>query len=162
MPGPKQHNVRPARPNEPLISRLEAPAETLECPSTEGYITAKKVKTRTIEGIIEDTEYSWTKRGLERWLAACPRKVVYIKSDPVNDGADPAKMRPHPVFIDGYRFDVPKDDTIEVPLPIAEIIEQSQQQFRTSQAVGIDLYKIEDLTVEYGGQEFPSLGAVAG
>lgn len=162
MPGPKQQSVRMARPNEPLISDMEAPAEELECPSTEGYVTAKKVKTKTIEGIVEDTEYSWTKRGLERWLAACPKKLVFIKTDDLNDGVDVNKMRKHPVYIDGYRFEVSKGKPVWVPKPIGDIIEQSQQPFRTSQAVGIDLYKIDDLSVEYGGQEFPALGAVAG
>jgi hypothetical protein len=159
MPGPKRQGVRPAQPNEPLISVLDTETEDLECPSTEGYVTAKKVKTKTIEGIVEDTEYAWTKRGLERWLKDCPKKLVFIKTDDLNDGTDITKMAPHPVSIDGYRFEVSKGVPVWVPKPIADIIEQSQQPFRTSQAVGIDLYKIEDTTLAYGGQEFPALGA---
>ena len=140
---------------------LEASSDDLACPSTEGYVTVKKVKVKTIEGISEDTEYSWTKKGLERWLAACPKVLVFIKTDDLNDGQDVAKMRPHPVYIDGYRFDVKKGVAVWVPKPVAEIIENMQTPFRTADAQGIDRYKIDDPTAAYGGLEYPSATTAA-
>lgn len=160
MPGIK-NNTRAPRPDESLMEYVEASSDDLECPSTEGYVTTKKVKTRTVEGIVEDTEYTWSKAGLRRWLEACPKVLVFIKTEDLNDGVDVKKMRPTPVYIDGYRFDVRKGVPVWVPKPIADIIENMQTPFRTADSQGLDRYLINPDNPNDRGLEYPAAAAAA-
>lgn len=158
MPGPKKL-VTQSLPGDNLsiVSDVDVSSEGLECPSTEGYITKRTVKTRTPDGVIEDTEFVWTRKGLEGWLKACPKVPVYIQLDEANDGDDPSKVPPLYVIYDGIRIPVKKGRQQLVALPIAEIIENMQTKYRTAQSQGIDLYTINPHDPSDRGYEVPSL-----
>lgn len=160
MPGPKKVQ-RDAIPGDGLsiVSDVEVSSEGLECPSTEGYVTARKVRTKTPDGVVEDIDYVWTKAGLSKWLADCPKVLVHIPLDPINDGKDAAKARPLLVYIDGFPIPVKKGRGQMVALPVAEIIQNMQTEYRTAQSQGIDLYTINPEDPADRGYEVPSLAA---
>lgn len=161
MPGPKKIATQSLPgDNVSIVSDVDVSAEGLECPSTDGYITVRTVKTRTPEGVIEDVEKVWTRRGLEAWLKACPKVPVFIQLEGANDGDDPEKARPLYVIYDGIRIPVKKGRSVMVALPIAEIIANMQTKYRTAQSRGIDLYTINPHDPSDRGYEIPSLAAV--
>jgi hypothetical protein len=87
----------------------------------------------------------WTKRGLERWFRACPRVSVTIPHDRGADPSDPESNRPLVVIYDGHPFEpIPRGEPYDVPAPIAEIIQQSQQPHPTAQSANIDPFTITD------------------
>lgn len=161
MPGPKKIATQ-SLPADGLsiVEDVTVSAEGLECPSTDGHVSVRKVRTRTADGIVEDEERYWTKAGLQRWLAACPKVAVNIPLDPINDGDEPAKASPHSVIYDGIRIPIPKGRSVMVALPVAEIIANMQTKYRTAQSQGIDLYTINPHDPSDRGYEIPSLAAV--
>lgn len=160
MPGPKRLN-RESLPadGDSIISDVDLSMDGLELPSTEGYVTVRKVRTRTADGIVEDEEKVWTRKGLTAWFKVCPRVQVTIPLDPGNDPKDAAKAQPHLVIIDGIKIPVKKGRPQLVPLPVAQIIEQMQTEYRTAQSQGIDLYTISRDDPNDRGYEVPSMAA---
>lgn len=160
MPGPKRLQ-RNAIPGDGLsiVSDIDVSDDGLECPSTEGYVTARNVRTKTPDGVVEDIDYVWTRAGLSKWLAACPKVQVFIPLDPANDGKDASKARPQMVFIDGFPIPVKKGRAQLVALPVAEIIQNMQNEYRTAQSQGIDLYTINPEDPGDRGYEVPTLAA---
>lgn len=140
-----------------IVEDVDVSSEGLECPSTDGYITRRVVKTRTPDGVIEDEERVWTKKGLEGWLKACPKVPVFVQVDEVNEGDDLSKVPPLYVIYDGIRIPVRKGRPQLVALPIAEIIQNMQTKYRTAQSQGIDLYTINPHDPNDRGYEVPSL-----
>lgn len=158
MPGPKRHQIA-AMPadGESIVNVVEVAKTDLEMPSTEGYVSVRTVRTKAPDGVIEEVESYWTKAGLSRWLARCPKVMVKIDLDHVSGETNPATARPWPVFIDGFRIDVPKGVNVMVPLPVAQIVENMQTEYRTSQSQGIDLYRIDPNDPNDYGLEIPAL-----
>lgn len=146
MPGPKKAagaaGLAPAG-GAGLIQRVnETGPDASALPSTEPYLSKKQVRMRGPDGYYEETEFSWTKRGLSRWLAACPKVMVNVPRDPTTDPDDLNKPALMPIYYDGYLFEVPKGESVMVPQPIAEIIANTQTKYRTAQAQGVRLFEI--------------------
>ena len=158
MPGPK-HRMPPTAGDGLSIVTAVEPADdsSLEVPSTQGYVSSREVRTKTPDGVIVETEHYWTKRGLARWLAACPKVLVKVDLDQISGERDPARARPLPVYIDGFRIDVPKGTPQMVALPVAQIIWNMEAEFRTAQSRGIDLYRINPNDPTDHGLEIPAL-----
>ena len=73
----------------------------------------------------------WSKRHLAQFLARQPRTVVFIpKENWEPKGEDTFQF----VSLQGHGFSVIKGRPVSVPIQIATIIEQSQQDFPTSQS----------------------------
>lgn len=146
MPGPKKATAAAGATSgggTALIERVnETGPDASALPSTEPYRSKKQVRMRGPDGYYEETEYSWTKRGLTRWLAACPKVMVNVPRDPTNDPDDLNKPANLPIYYDGYLFEVPKGESVMVPQPIAEIIANTQKKYRTAQAQGVRLFEI--------------------
>ena len=160
MPGPKRHSIASAAGDgESIVNVVEVVKGDLELPSTEGYVSSREVRTKTPDGVIVETEHYWTKKGLTRWLAACPKTMVKIDLDQISGEKNPKTARPWPVTIDGFRIDVPKGVAVMVPVPIAQIIENMQAEYRTAQSQGIDLYRIDPNDPTDYGLEIPALAA---
>lgn len=169
MPGPKNrggvsaHTISQiAGDGESIVTAVEVVGEDLEIPSTEGYVTKTMHRERTPDGIREEPEYRWTKPGLSRWLSVCPKVAVNIPLDRDLGETDPKTARPHPVYYDGFRIDIPKGRTVMVAKPIADVIANMQTEYRTAQSLGIDLYRINSDNPNDHGYEVPALSAVAG
>lgn len=158
MPGPKRSQVASMPTDgEAIVNVIEIEETDLEVPSTEGYVSTREVKTKTPDGLVTETEYYWTKKQLARWLAACPKISIQVELDQISGETNPATARPWPVYIDGYRIDVPKGVSVRVPLPIAQILWNMQTEYRTSQSKGIDLYRIDPNNPNDYGLEIPAL-----
>lgn len=147
MPGPKRGAgaAAPARYTTPgIVEVLDDAAEPAELPDPRPYQTVSYFETTGPGGqTVRHEQWNWNRRSLAKWLAACPKATVFIPLDPNNDGEDPAKARPYTVRIDGIPIDVPKGRPVQVARPIAEIIEQAQQKYRTAQSQGLDTYAIK-------------------
>lgn len=167
MPGPKRqggasaHTISQiAGDGESIVTAVEVMAEDLVIPSTEGYVSTRMHRQRTADGIVEEPEWYWTKRGLSKWLSVCPKVAVRLDIDRDLGETNPATARPHPVYYDGFRIDVPKGRTVMVAKPIADVIANMQTEYRTAQSQGIDLYRIDPDDPNDHGYEIPALGAV--
>lgn len=138
MPGIKN---RPT-PANALIKRVAAPSQG-EIPDNAPYLSERMEQDRDLDGkrIMVPVKH-WTKKKLEQWLAACPTELVHIQLDPSQVNEDPDRVPPFPVIYDGFPFDIPRGQSVEVPAPIAQIVKQSQRKYVTSQAAGIDLFRI--------------------
>jgi hypothetical protein len=155
MPGPKKPNIAPvAGDGLSIVTAVEVPAEsTLELPSVDGYRSERKRKVRTADGPEVETEYYWTKKNLSAWLAKCPKVSVHLNIDKDYGETNARNARPHKVYIDGHRIEVPKGRPVLVALPVALILQQMEEEYRTAQIQGIDLYLIDTNDAEYGGYE---------
>lgn len=162
MPGIKHKVKAVPGDNETIVTAVELAEVDLELPPVDPYITETTEDILTPRGLVERKVRVWSKRGLSKWLAACPKVPVFVPLDADYGEVDPKKARPHPVYYDGFRIDVPKGRNVMVAKPIADIIEQSQQPYRTAQSQGIDLYKIDPDNPNDRGMEIPSAAAVAG
>lgn len=162
MPGIKHKVSSVPSDGETIISAVELVESDVELPPVEPYVTISTEDVLTPRGLVAHEVRRWSKRGLTRWLAACPKVPVYVPLEADLGEVDPKKARPLPVYYDGYRIDVPKGRNVMVAKPIADIIEQSQQPFRTAQAQGIDLYRIDPDNPNDRGLEIPSMAGVAG
>lgn len=136
----------------PLIQRVgrSGPAEL---PDPAPYQQEVSYEMRGPDGRVKQTTREWRLKGLRAWLAACPTDVVTVPRDPGIAETDQAWKQPLPVFIDGYRFDVPKGEPYEVPAPIAEIIRQGQRRYRTAQAAGLELKSLLITAANPNGKE---------
>jgi hypothetical protein len=164
MPGikqvPRPHSVDPIKGDgNSIVTAVELVEGDLEIPSTEGYVSSRKRTTRTEDGAIDVVEWYWTKAKLSQWLSICPKVPVNIPLDRDLGETNPATARPHPVYYDGFRIDVPKGRTVMVAKPIADIIENMQTEYRTAQSLGIDLYRINPDDPSDHGYEIPALAA---
>lgn len=159
MPGPKRLATPSLAADASLsiVSDVDLSTEGLACPPVDPYITVRKVRTKTPDGIVEDEERTWTRKGLAAWLAACPKVQVTIPLDPINDPKDVSKAQPHYVIWDGIRIPIKKGRPQLVPLPIADVIANMQAQYRTAQSQGIDLYTINPDDPSDRGYEIPAL-----
>lgn len=139
MPGLKDRAKATANP---LIRRVAAPTQA-EIPDNAPFLTERLEAERDLDGkrIMVPVKH-WTRKKLEQWLSACPTELVHIQLDPSQVNEDPARVPPFPVIYDGFPFDIPRGQPVEVPAPIAQIVKQSQQKHVTSQAAGIDLFRI--------------------
>lgn len=162
MPGIK-HKVRPVDGDgETIVSAVELAEADVALPDPEPYVTVTTEDVLTARGLVAKEIRRWTKAGLSRWLAKCPKVPVYVPLDRELGEVDAAKARPLPVYYDGYRIDVPKGRNVMVAKPIAEIVENMQTEYRTAQAQGIDLFRIDPENPNDRGLEIPSMAAVAG
>lgn len=163
MPGPlKQPTPDGARPvNVASLIKRAGPTVAAEVPDPTPYQSRRVMKIKSDGNTLEVPDTYWTKNKLMQWLAACPRVMVSVPLDPSNDPGDPQQARPHQVIYDGYRFDIPKGEPVEVPSPIAEIVQQGQQKFRTAQSRGLDMLTItpqnpNGMYVDFGDGPSPS------
>lgn len=150
MPGPvKQPTLDGATPkvtpvNAASLIRRAGATAVAEIPDPAPYQAVKKIRLKGADGStleIDDTRWA-SKAKLMQWLSICPAVMVSIPLDPSNDPEDTTKTQNHYVGYDGYPFYIPKGEPVEVPAPIAEIVRQSQQKYRTAQARGLDLLTI--------------------
>lgn len=164
MPGPIRGTgaSRSAAAENAIISAVEIPDAYEDLPSTEGYVSMRKYRQRTADGMVEEPEYYWTKTKLDAYLKTCPKVPLFIPLDRERGQTNAKDAPPHPVFIDGIRINVPVGINVLVALPIARIIENMQAEYRTAQSQGLDLYTINPDNPDDRGYEIPALGAVAG
>ena len=148
MPGPvKQPTLDGAAPrvtpvNAASLIRRAGAMATAEIPDPAPYQSHRTMRIKSDGNMLEVDDTYWTKVKLMQWLSACPAVMVSIPFDPSNDPEDLSATRAWPVIYDGYPFYIPKGEPVEVPAPIAEIVKQSQQKYRTAQARGLDLLTI--------------------
>jgi hypothetical protein len=169
MPGIKRggsaaaHAIAPVKGDgESIITAVEIADEDIELPSTEGYVSTRKHRTKTPDGVVDEPEWYWTKKGLSAWLSVCPKVAVRVDIDREIGETNPQTARPLSVYYDGFRIDVPKGRTVMVAKPIADVIANMQTEFRTAQSRGIDLYLINPDDPTDHGYEIPALAAVSG
>ena len=78
----------------------------------------------------------WTKRRAKAFLASCPKRAIIIER--TNDDIQYETREGHPAYQyvgwNGWSYPVPKGQSVEVPEPIAQILDQSRALFRTAQA----------------------------
>ena len=155
MPGPKKPLIAPTSGDGvSIVTAVEVPNEaTLELPDVDPYRSKRTRRSKAMGETVEEVEYYWTKKGLSQWLSLCPKVAVHLSIDRDYGETTPANARPHKVYIDGFRIDVPKGRTVMVALPIAQALQQMQEEYRTAQSQGIDLYVIDTENAEYGGYE---------
>lgn len=171
MPGPIKPAPAPAvAPNAsarsgPLIRRLSEAAEPTELPDATPYQSRRPFSQKVHGETLTIDEVYWTRRGLSRWLAVCPKVTVTVRPDRSFDPETDGTPRPLLVIYDGFRFDVPVGEPVEIPLPIAEIVRWSQRRHRTSQAAGLDQLAISEsnpdgmyIDFEGGGQRSAAAG----
>ena len=154
MPGPKRQPYSGGTPG--IVEVLDEAPESVELPDPRPYQTRTEFQVETTGGVKTYEQWNWNKRNLAKWLSACPKATIFIPLDPNNDGDDVMKARPAVVRIDGIPIEIPKGRSVRVARPIAEIIQQSQQKFRTAQSKGLDTYTIkadDDL-----GRYLPQMG----
>lgn len=141
MPGVKQRPT--STTGSSLIRRVDEAAAPAVLPDPTPFQSHREIPGRAADGTrTVDIDTYWTKRKLEQWLRACPSQTVFIQPDPSEAAEDLSRIKPLLVYYDGFPFPIPKGQGVEVPLPIAEIVKQSQQKHRTAQSAGIDLYTI--------------------
>lgn len=158
MPGPKIKHATVAGDGLSVVSAVDVVPESNELPSMDGYITVVNKKTRLPDGTVrDDVERTWQRRPLMKWLSLCPKAQVHIRSEGAGDPTGKRKPRPYPVYYDGIRIDIPVGTPQMVALPIAEIVWQSQQEYRTAQVRGVELYLIDPEAPDDHGLEVPGM-----
>ena len=78
----------------------------------------------------------WSKRRAREFLASCPKRAVMIErtGDDLKQEQETGKPVHQFVMWNGWSYLVPKGRVVEVPEPIAAILDQSRELFRTAQA----------------------------
>jgi len=78
----------------------------------------------------------WSATKARRFLESCPKEWITVERSDDDRKFETETGRPtyQVVIWNGWRVMVPKGKSVEVPAPIAEILEQSAQIFRTDQA----------------------------
>lgn len=78
----------------------------------------------------------WGKRRAKAFLASCPTRHVTIErtNDDIAYETKTGKPAYQYVGWNGWAYPVPKGRNVEVPEPIAQILDQSRELFRTAQA----------------------------
>jgi hypothetical protein len=78
----------------------------------------------------------WSKRRAKAYLESCPRRPVVIErtNDDVKYETEQGQPAYQYVGWNGWAYPVPKGRSVDVPEPIAQILEQSRELFRTTQA----------------------------
>lgn len=142
MPGPKKQYPIGTPAQGGLMRPLNDGTAPAECPDPAPYQRKRSETFPSLNGPVVVETNVWTIAGLRKWLAACPTDVVTIQPTPGTDPDDETQMRPHQVVYDGYFFWIPKGVPYVVPVPIAEIVKQSQQRHRTAQSRGVDLMSL--------------------
>jgi hypothetical protein len=78
----------------------------------------------------------WSKRRAREFMAAQPKRAVMIErtADDLKQEQETGKPVHQFVMWNGWSYLVPKGRVVEVPEPIAAILDQSRELFRTTQA----------------------------
>ena len=78
----------------------------------------------------------WSAARARRFLESCPKRWITVErsDDDRKFETETGKPTYQVVIWNGWRLMVPKGKSVEVPAPIADILEQAGQIFRTDQA----------------------------
>lgn len=135
----------------------DGPAPEPELPS---LITPKRVQPgldlTAPENAPDAPDGEWTRAHMIQFLARQPRVPVYIPKEPWESKHNDCFLT---IGYNGIFFTIIKGRSELVPAPIAEIVEQSQEEFPTSQskAISRQITDIRDLPPGPNGMAGPEI-----
>lgn len=90
----------------------------------------------TTDGQLTPGRSKWSKRRATAFLASCPKRTVMIErtNDDIKVETDTGKPVGQPVIWNGWMVTIPKGRPVPVPEPIAAILDNQREIFRTAQA----------------------------
>ena len=90
----------------------------------------------------------WTRATMKRFLDAQPKRAVAISRD--HNDKQGVKAY-HDVWYQGFRWPIEKGKSVLVPEPIAQIVEQMDREYRTTQARNQAAF-LNDITTADGAE----------
>lgn len=133
---PKSPNVDDYMPDEPAVDPLQAGMASGAAPADPDSLVERmgpQAMPPPPEGIgVPGRGSKWTRLEATRYLASCPKVPINV---PLSDSerSNPGHYVQLVVW-NGWAITVPKGESVRVPAPIAEILEQAGQAKRTLQA----------------------------
>jgi hypothetical protein len=89
-----------------------------------------------VPGPVLDGGSKWSKRAAKAFLESCPKRWVTIERTSDDIAFETKQGSPAHQYVgwNGWAWPVPKGVPVEVPEPIALILDQARELFRTDQA----------------------------